>query len=248
MSKKLHELLAVEGQLENQANKARQDLKNTFEKKVHLFNESQIIVTPVEEGGETVIEAQSEIQSTILKELAWISGFYKKSIDASASVAETNTVARANIILSDGTMIAENVPATYLLELEKRLADIKDLFEAIPTLDPAKGFRPDSARGEGFFQAREVVKARTKKIQKPITLYEATKEHPAQVQLVSEDVKIATVTERSWSALITPARKSELLSRVEDLSRAVREARSRANGVEVKKLKIADSIFSFLLQ
>lgn len=234
---KLHELLAVEGNLENQAAKAVTDLKNTFEKKRHLFEEKLIAFTPNTEGASQAIEAQSSIQSTIPKELAWISNFISKSLDASYRVSEANTQARADIILENGTVIAEKVPATALLELEKRIAEIHNLVLAIPTLDPAKGFSPDEARGAGFFQARAVNKSRTKKDKKVIVLYAATTEHPAQTQLIDVDVVTGTVSEQEWSSLITPAKKSEYISKVEDLGRAIRQARARANGQEVDTTK-----------
>jgi hypothetical protein len=52
---------------------------------------------------------------------------------------------------------------------------------SIPTLDPAKGFTHDSAKGAHVFKAREVTKTRTQKVQEPLTLAPATDKHPAQV-------------------------------------------------------------------
>lgn len=88
---KLHELLAVEGNLEQQANKVRADLIGTFEKKRHLFEEKRIVFTPSVETEKETVEAQSDIQSSVAKELVWISGHIAKSLDASYQVAEANT-------------------------------------------------------------------------------------------------------------------------------------------------------------
>lgn len=246
---KLHELLSIEGNLENQANKALQDLSSTFEKKKHLFEESCVSFTPNAEGSQTVIESQSSIQSTVKKELEWLSGFFKKSLDASYQVAEANTLARADIVLEDGTVIAPQVPATALLELEKRMTAIHNLVATIPTLDPAMGFTPDPNRGEGYFASRVINKNRTQKVKEVIILYPATTEHPAQTQLIDKDVETGKLIQQSWSALVTPAKKSEYLDKVETLSRAIRQARSRANDQEVDKTKkigakLLDFIFS----
>ena len=46
---KLHELLAVQGNLSGQATKKRTDLTATFEKKRHLFEETRKTFTPNEE-------------------------------------------------------------------------------------------------------------------------------------------------------------------------------------------------------
>lgn len=245
---KLHELLAVETNLENQANKVRGELASTFDKKRHLFEEKRVVFTPLGEGGQTVIESQSDIQSTVVKELKWIQPFISKAIDASYQVAEANTRGRADVVLEDGKTLLTGVPATSLLELEKRLAEISALVTAIPTLDPAKGFTSDEQRGVGVFKARQVRKTRSRKEKVVIVKYEATKEHPAQTELIDKDVPVGTVEEQEWSGLMTPAEKAELISKVENVSRAIRQARSRANEVEIDPTnkigqKILNAIF-----
>jgi hypothetical protein len=243
---KLHELLAVETNHENQANKTRTELANSFEKKRHLFEEKRVVFTPLGEG-QSVVETQSDIQSTVQKELNWVQEFAIKSLDASYQVAEANTSARADVVLEDDTVLLTGVPATALLELEKRMAELTSLITAIPTLDPAKGFSPDSQRGEGYFQARPVRKTRSKKEKVVIVKYDATPEHPAQTELIDKDVVVGTIEEQEWSSLFTPAQKSELLNRVEIVSRAVRRARSRANEVEVdKNAKIGKKLLGYI--
>jgi hypothetical protein len=244
---KLHELLAVEGSLETQARTAAADLKKTFDSKQHLFGEKVVTFYPSAEDAQPVTESQSSIQSTVPKELKWISTFLSKSLDASYQVAQANTLAKADIVLDDDTVVAKDVPATALLELEKRVNELQALVAAIPTLDPAKGFIPDSQRGSEYYAARSVSKDRTKKEKQVVVLYPATTEHPAQTQLIDKDVKVGTVTEQEWSALITPAKKSEYLNRVENLSRAVRQARARANQQEVDKTKaIGASLLKYI--
>lgn len=249
---KLHELLAVEGNLENQAAKVTAELKASFEKKRHLFEEKTVVFTPNGEGQNQVVEAQSNIQTTVLKELELLTPFLAKSFDASYRVSEANTVARADVVLdldNGAVTLLTGVPATTLLELEKRLNDITNLVNAIPTLDPAKGFNPDSQKGLGYYQARKINKTRTKKEKVVLVKYQATKEHPAQTELIDQDIPVGTVQEQEWSGLITPSEKSDLLSRVETLARAVRQARSRANEVEVDtSKKIANKLLNFIFQ
>lgn len=233
---KLHELLAVEKPLENQANKVRADLANTFEKKRHLFEEKRVTFTASTENSIPVTEHQSDVQTCVHKELNWIAPHLVKALDASYQVACANTVAKADVVLDDGadTVLLSNVPATALLELEKRVAELLALVGAIPTLDPAKGFAPDPARVP-LYVAREVVKDRTRKTVRVLVKYEATKEHPAQTELINEDVPIGKLRELEWSGLVTPTEKAGMLARVEILARAVRAARSRANEIEVQK-------------
>jgi len=231
MAKRLFEVLVIEGQLKGQAQATRTDLKATFEKKRHLFEEKLTTFQPVEEGAAGVIEAQSSIQSTIAQELHWLAGVWTKALDVAYQVAEGNTIARADVVLDDGTVLLAGVAATALLELDKRASEIQEIVSAVPTLDPAKGFQPDADRGRNIFRARDVKKTRTRKVQEPLVLYPATPEHPAQTQLVSVDRPAGQITEQEWSALITPATKSLMLERAEELRRAVKAALHRANAV-----------------
>jgi hypothetical protein len=154
------------------------------------------------------------------------------------------------VVTEDNEILLKAVPATTLLQLEKRVAEWKDLIQSIPTLDPAKGFKADAARGRGYYQARDVTKPRTKKEPQVITLAPATKEHPAQTQLISIDKPIGTILEQEWSSLITPATKADLLDRVETLLRAVAKARSKANdhSIDVSDKKIGANLLDFVFK
>jgi hypothetical protein len=229
---KLHELLAVEGNLKGQADQVRGNLTATFEKKPHLFTEKTVVFKPIAENLEPVREEQLDLQTTVPKELNWLSGICAKALDVEYQVANGNTQARADVVV-DGITFLKGAPATALLSLEKRVNEIQHLVAKIPTLDYAKGFRVDETRGRDVFAAREVIKPRTQKQQRPLILAPATDKHAAQVQLISEDVEIGKVSTTEWSGLITPAVKASMLERVEKLARAVKQARCRANEVEV---------------
>lgn len=242
---KLHELLAVESSLKGQATKTRTDLSSTFDKKKHLFTGVRKTFTPLVEGEERQVEEESAIQSTVLKELRWITEFIGKAIDSGYQINEANTIARADVVLEDGTVFLTAVPATALLELEKRMAEVHEFILTIPTLDPAKGFviDMDSSADGDIFKAREITRVNTKKIQKPLVLHPGSDKHPAQVQLISEDVPVGKTLHQEWSGMITPARKGEMLARCEELARAVKRARSKANDTEiVNKTQIGDKI------
>lgn len=229
---KLHELIPVRDQLKMQAEKVRADLRGTFDKKAHHFTEKTVTYQSNDEGVAAVVESQLDLQTTVPAELKWISKFLTENIDVAYQVAEGNMVARADVIVNDAAVLS-NIPATTLLELDKRMRELRDLVSAIPTLDPAKGFRPDADKGAGIFRARDDVRARTKKINKPLVLDKGNDKHAAQVQLVTEDVVVGSITTLEWSGLITTAAKGEMLERVEVLTAAIRQARARANEMEV---------------
>jgi hypothetical protein len=249
-TKKLYELLAVDGQLKTQAQTTRGDLRATFEKKRHLFEEKRKTFTSTQEGVEaaSIVEEQSDIQTTVPSELQWIASIWSKAIDTSYQVAEGNTIARADVILDDGTTMLENVPATALLELEKRAAELMELLRAVPTLDPAKGFTLDTNRGRDIYKARDVTKTRTHKNQKSLVLIQPTVEHPGQAQMITVDEVIGQITEQEWSSLITPSAKGDMIARAEEVLRAFKAARQRANAVELQNVRTcAAHIFNYVL-
>lgn len=243
---KLHELLAAEGTAKQQADKCRADLLTTFEKKRHLFGEKHITFHSVAEDAEVVVEDHSALQSTVRTELNWIKGIWSRALDLSYQVAGSNMEARADVVLDSGVTLLSNVPATALLEGEKRMSEAHALIMGIPTLDPAKGFVPDPDKGVNIYRARDDVKARTKKIQRPLILHPATKEHPAQVQAITEDVVIGHLRVQEWSGLITPAEKAEMLNRAEELRRAFKTARSRANACKAATATMATAVLGYV--
>ena len=246
MGRKLHEFLGSQSQVFTQADQCRKDLANTFEKKRHLFGETLVVFQPSAEGAQTVTESQSTLQSKVGDELRWISDILAKAYDSEATIDEGNTTARANVMLDNGDVILPNLPSTQLMQLDKRLGELMQFVQGIPTLDPAKGFTPAAARGAGIFQARAVRKTRTRKEQVPMVVIAPTAEHPGQGTVITKDVEIGVIVEQEWSGLITPATKATMLERVEELRRAVKQARSRANDVEVQEVKIGRKVLDYV--
>jgi len=244
---KLHELLAVEANLRGQAEACRKDLMNTFEKKRAHFSELIVTFTPKEEGANPVVESKMGLQSTIDKEIDWLSEKLVKAFDTAHQIDEANTIARQDVTLEDGTVLLKNVPATSLLQLEKRLKELQEFAAQIPTLDPTKGFEQDADRGAGIFKARDVHKKRTQKVEEFVTVVQPTKEHPAQVAKQVKDIDTGEILQQEWSSLITVSAKGDILDRIEELSRAVKSARSRANEqvVNVSEYRIAGKVLAY---
>jgi hypothetical protein len=230
---KLHELLAVESNLKGQAEKCRTDLQATFANKRHLFQEKLVTYTPDGENQQAETREQSSIQTTVQKEIDWLNRIRVRHIDAAFAIDMANTQAKADIVLENGDILAKDVPATALLQLEKRIKESLEFVKVIPTLDPAKGFQQDDQREGGVYKAREVRKVSTQKRDKYITITPSTPQHPAQIAKETADERVGVILEQEWSSLITPVQKADYLERGEELLRAVSKARSRANGEEI---------------
>lgn len=246
---KLHELLAVESDLRSQAESCRTDLKGTFEKKGHHFQKKIVTFKSSKEGGADKVEGQLELQTTVSKELAWIGEKIGKALDAGHQIDVANTQAKADVVFDDGTLLLKDVPATSLLRMEHRVVEIRDLLHAVPTLDPAKGFILDTTEGESIYRARDDVRPRTEKQFDFIVMVPPTDKHPAQVKELVLDKPIGTLVTQEWSSLITVAQKGDMLDRVEELLRAVKKARARANELEldVRQNKIGASILKYVI-
>lgn len=245
--KRLFEYIVVEGEARAVAQRAVDDLSNTFEKKRHLFEETRKTFQPRDEGAAAVVEEQSDIQSDVMKELRWLASIVGPALDTAVGVQAGNALARADVEV-DGRALLTGVPATGLLSIDKALGQFLNVLAKVPTLDPAKGFSLDPDRGERIYRARDVRKTRTKKVEKFVTVAAATEQHPAQVAKVTEDEPVGTIVEQAWSGLITPAQKSEMMFRCERLRGAVKQAIQRANAVEVSDLPtVAKQVFDFVL-
>ena len=167
----------------------------------------------------------------------------RELFDVTAQKDWANCNARANIVV-DGKTLVEDAPVTYLLFLEKQLNDIKNLVGKLPVLDSAEDWSYDEALG--LFKTEPVKSTRTQKVHKPIVLYDATEEHPAQTQMVTVDEVVGNWTTVKQSGALPRNRKDELLERVERLTEAVKFARENANDTDAPKQELGEDVLSFL--
>ena len=144
----------------------------------------------------------------------------------------------------DGVTILSGVPVTYLLFLEKQVEDIKTFIASLPAQDITEEWVYDGTRD--CFVSTPKLTTKTKKIVKPVVLYEATKEHPAQVKESSEDVPEGTWTALKFTGALSPARIKQLTNKVAKLEKAIAKAREAANQVEVATHDPATPIFDYL--
>lgn len=154
-----------------------------------------------------------------------------------------NCEAKADVVVGDTTLLT-GVPVSYLLFLEKKLVDIHTFVMKLPTLDPSEEWARNDA--QDMYASKPSSTSRTKKTTRPLVLYEATKEHPAQVKETTEDLFAGTWTTTKYSTALQTSRRNEMLSRVEKLQKAVKFAREQANMLEVKEQKVGKVVFDYL--
>jgi hypothetical protein len=246
----LHEVLAVEGDLRKTASTVREEAIGVFKNKIDLFTE---IVTETKyfededaaklDGSET-----SAMTTTVQDKLDWIGQNVAKYLDAYLQKETTNQSANADVVV-DNVVLLKNVPVTALLGMEQILKELRDLFIVIPTLKPGPVWIADEDRGKGVYRARDAeVNYITKKTIRPVILSPATDKHPAQIEKVPEDTKIAKKSKYTWSGVLSVADKAELLDRLDNLIQAFKQARQRANNAEVANVHMGKVVFDYLYQ
>lgn len=161
-----------------------------------------------------------------------------------ATLDATNQTANADLIVN-GVTLAANVPATYLLFLQKQLDTVRTFIDKLPTLPTTDDWTFDST--VGYYVTPPVKTTSSRKVTVPMVLHPGTDRHPPQVVAHQKDVPAGTwETVRRSGALPTDVKK-QLLARVNELQDAVKSARERANMTVVVDLTPASALLRFLL-
>lgn len=246
---KIHELIAAEGDKTSAATILVNEALKTFSKRAEHFQGHTKTVSyfDAEREGEGTSD-HSELVTTVQDKLNHVWGALAVSLDVTSTKENSNTSeeARADVIV-DGLTILESIPATALLGLERRVRAIRELYSAIPTLDPKQSWELASELGENIWRTRYAQEQiKTEKVLKSKIMYDATKEHPAQVREYSLDQGVAKMTTTRVSGMVSPAEKASWLRRLSALETAVKEARQRANMAEVLPIEVGEAIRAFV--
>lgn len=244
---KLHEILACEGDIQATAQSLMTETINTFSKKVDHFIGQTRRLTMIEESRQAEnAEEDKPLVTTVLDKLDYIKRPVCKYWDTLYRKESTNQHAAADLIV-DGTVLAKDVPATYLLGMERRLKDLRDMVLTAPTLNPSATWERDEVAGPGRWRSSKPEKRlKTEKVLRFKVMVEPQDKHPAQVEKWFEDAPVGTIEVQSFSGMLPPAGKSRILERIDNLILAVKSARQRANTAEVTEDKIAEVLWTYM--
>lgn len=242
----LHELLAVEGDLEGAHKKILEETKTTFTKKADHFMGQHRRLEMFVEDGISYPEEHKKLDTTVQAKLDHLTKTERRYFDALLEKEATNQVAVADLVV-DGVTLGADLPATFLLGMETRMKHLRAAYEVIPTLQPGVSWVKDEGEGVGVYKTENPAeKLKTETVIEPVVLYEATTEHPAQVKEASKVNTVGKYITTTWSGMISPAEKSVVLSRIDKLIRAFKKARQRANMTEVVKKSVSNEIFAYI--
>jgi hypothetical protein len=239
---KLNQILAIEKGIKTRVYGEFTDLHQATQKPA-LMNGFQKSYHSRDEDGETYPPESQKVQHNASDVLDRVAHSLAELFDVTATKDWTNCVARADVVV-DGKTVLKDVPATYILFLEKQMQDLHVFVAKMAELDPGSDWSIDPSTG--LYKTEPTMTQRTKKVQRPITLYEATEEHPAQTQLITEDVIAGQWVTIKYSGAIAPPKKKHLLARIEKLTHALKFAREQANAAEAPDKKLGKEVFEFL--
>lgn len=244
---KMHELLAVESDIQGTFKVATDEIKKVFNDKAAIFQGFNRRLIPFDDSDKTAYPEENQVMTTTVDEkLDYYANYVTKLFDVMIQKETTNQTAVADLVVGD-KVLATNVPATCLLGLETRLKEVRAVYADIPTLQVGIDWELAEDIGKGVFKMRyPEERLRTEQKFKSQVLYEATQHHPAQVEKWQEQVPTGKFVKKVWCGMITPGRKSELLGRIDTLIRAVKKARQRANMADVPKVNIGKVLMNFI--
>lgn len=242
MARKLNQLLAIEKQVKTNTQKQLTGVYQLVQKDALTKGMSRTY-RPLDDDGEKFPDEVQRVQVRVPEQLQEISRVCSELFDVTLARDTANCSAKADVVVDDQTIL-EQVPATYLLWLEKQLTDLHTVIVNLPTLPPEHDWSFDNA--QDCYRSKSSERGKTKKVPKPIVLAPATKEHPAQVQLGNEDVLVGYWTQTEFSGALPMKDAQALRGRIEKLMAAVKMAREQANLVEAPKAVASDKIFGYL--
>lgn len=247
---KLHAILAVEKDIRNLFGNLVTEGKKTFESRSSHFIESRKSYQPLNAEDTDLPDTEFvPIVTTVKEKLDYIQGTIVKLMDIELQKEKANQEAKSDLVVTqdDGAKVTilTDVPVTLLVQFEGVLENIRGLYHAIPTLDPAKVWKKDPNR-ENIFIADPVTRVRTKKVTEVIVKAPSTDKFPAQTELVTVDKKVGDWTHDFSSGALSPKQKSQLLRRIDQLISGVKIARAKANETLVGNYEIGQQIFNFI--
>jgi len=240
---KLHQVLAIESNVRSQAQKDLTAAHHGLQKGDLLFGLSKSY-KPLNEDGEKLPSEEKILQVKTPDVLRETSDILTKLYDVVAARDFANCSATADVVLDDGNIILKNAPATFLLWLEKKLDDLHTFVSKLPILpaDTDWDFDPN----QNCFKSKVIETTRTQKIPYPLVLAQATDKHPAQVVEKTRDEIVGTYSTIKYSGAMKAKDVAQMKERVEQLQKAVKFAREKANTVDAPKKEVGKNILEFV--
>jgi hypothetical protein len=239
---KLNQVIAVEKGVKQKNNDVGSELYKAAQKPA-LFNGFVKKYKPLNEGGEQFPPESLKVQMTVKQLLKDNSKVLSELLDVTVTKDLANCTAKANVVV-DGKTLLEQVPATYLLFMEKQLTDLHTLALSLPVLDSGEDWTLDA--NADLYKTDATLTSKTKKVQKALVLLQPTERHPGNAVQITEDEMVGNWETVKMSGAMPKPEKEKLVDKIEKLQKAVKQAREEANTTEAPIVKVGDKLLDWL--
>lgn len=241
---RLSQVIAVEKQVKSKVNSEGAELHKANQKP-DLFNGLSRNYERKDEDGEELPPEQKLVQQRATENLDRWTDLWTELLDVVATKDWGNTITRTDLVVN-GEVLVKDAPVTYLIWLEKQLDDFRTFVANLPTLEPGKAWKHDES--SGLYITEPVRTARHKKVPRVLLKVEATEHHPAQAEVVHDDVLIGYWSNVSTSGALPDSRRRQLLDRVDLLKKAVKQAREEANSEKVEQREVGKVVAQWIMK
>lgn len=242
----LNQVIAVRNGVRNDTQRHKTELYHLVQRS-GLFDGQVRTYQPRDDEGFVYPSESVEVQAKCEQVMTSFANWMARLFDVTAAMDYTNQHARADIVVfgqGEPITLLRDVPASYLIFLEKQLVDVETFLRNLPTLDPATVWDYDS--NAQVFRSEPKATVKTAKVRRNHVKAPATDKHPAQVEVFTEDEPIGTWSTAKLSGAMSNKRVAELLDRVTALSHAVKFARETANLTAVMDARPGKRVFEYL--
>jgi hypothetical protein len=241
---KLHQVVAVVESRKQKAQRVMTDAYHKIQAGGTALSGNAGVYIPLKEGGEQLPAEGKRVQVRVKEVVAEVTAELEGLLDLLLTQDVANASAKADIVV-DEQKIMTDVPVTHLMFMEKKLEEIGNFVDKLPTLDPAYtwAFQDTVAA----YATPPIETVRTKKVPRNHVKAEATDHHPAQVEMYHEDEIVGKWSRVLFNGSIPEEEKKKMFARVRKLQEAVKVARNKANDIEAvnqhQSKKMLDFIF-----
>lgn len=243
MTTRLCQIIAIDKDVRGRAQQTR-DAALAAVTKVEPLSGISRTYKPRIDGGDEYPPESKRVQLTVAKINERLAQDLGRLWDVTATKDVANTKAKADLVV-DGVTLFKDLPGTHLVWLEKQLGELRGFFGRLPVLDPAELWTWDD--NTAAYRSEPARNAKTRKVPKNHIRSEATKEHPAQVDVFTLDEPEGDWTTTKFSGAIPEAYRQKLLDRIDKLAAAVKFAREEANQQVVTDVNVGAVLFEWLL-
>lgn len=239
---RLSHVVAVEKSVKTNATNT---LTNAHHKLQRLESTKGISRTyrPLNDGDHVLPSESTKVQVDANKVIESIQKDLIRLFDITATKDQGNLVAKADVQV-DGVVLVHDATVPTLLFLEKQLVDLRTFISKLPVLDPSEDWSVDD--NTGLYKTGVVESFRTSKVFRNHVKAEATKEHPAQVEVYQADEPVGVWSTVKFSGALQGSRVNELINRVTKLQEAVKAAREEANATQVENKTMGEAVLGWL--